>query len=133
MPNGALKCSDKNVFDDIAGYIYATGTELDSDNVEETLNQGGCVCLMNRGQGEIQLIYRFAKMVDLYEVLFFWRMGNVDNRQVLLQNSEKLERRFVRCLNDNSDILAAVNGKTPEWYKFPKDEFVNIRSWYKSF
>lgn len=130
--NCSIQCYDENVFDDIADYIYAEGTELDSDYVEESLNQGKCVCCMNKGQEEIQIIHRFNKAIDLYDVLFFYITGEVNNKQVILQYTDDVQRRFVRCLNSTSDILANVNGKTPEWYEFPNKEFANIRSWYES-
>lgn len=130
--NCSIQCSDENAFDDIAEYIYAEGTKLDSDYVEESLNRGKCVCCMNRGQEEIQIIHRFNRAIDLYDVLFFYVVGEVNKEQVVLQNSVDVERRFVRCLNSTSDILANVNGKTPEWYEFPKVEFANIRNWYES-
>lgn len=132
MPNGALKCSDENAFNDIADYIDTEGTELDSDYVEESLNQGKCVCCVNMGSEEIQLVCRFKKNVDLYDALFFWAMRDTYKKHVILQNQEQLNRRFVRCLNATSDILSNVNGYAPKWYSFPKEVFTDIRNWYKS-
>ena len=59
-------------------------------------------------------------------------MGEVNKKQVVLQNQEQLNRRFVRCLNSTSDILSNVNGRVPKWYSFPKEVFTDIRNWYKS-
>jgi len=132
MPNGRLKCSDKNVFNDIVDYIYAEGTKLDSENVEEALNKRECVCCVSMGSEEIQLVCKFKKNVDLYESLFFWVVGEVNKKHVILQNREKLNRRFIRCLNSTSDMLSNVNGYVPKWYSFPKEVFTDIRNWYKS-
>ena len=132
LPNGRLKCSDENVFNDIADYIDTEGTELDGENVEEALNQGECVCCVSMGSEKIQLVCRFKKNVDLYESLFFWVMRETYKKHVILQNREKLNRRFVRCLNSTSDMLSNVNGYVPKWYSFPKEVFTDIRNWYKS-
>lgn len=132
LPNGTLKCSDENVFNDIADYIDTEGTELDDDYVEEILNQGECVCCVSMGSEEIQLVCRFKKNVDLYDALFFWVVGEVNKKQVILQNQQQLNRRFVRCLNSTSDMLSNVNGRAPKWYSLSKEMFTDIRNWYKS-
>ena len=96
------------------------------------MNQGKCVCCVNIGNKEIQLVGRFKKNVDLYDALLFWTVGEVNKKQVVLQNQEQLNRRFVRCLNSTSDILSNVNGYAPKWYLFTKEVFTDIRNWYES-